>query len=354
MAITGDIHTYNGILTEEETFELNQIASILPFTPSQVYSPHNSTNYVKEQSRKSKTAHQDFLSSPKIKGIVNTILKKITVDGRVSAISIARNHVTFIRYDEGDFFAWHKDYMRYDTMSRTFEGHLLVCLEAPKSGGDLVIEDQTNRTQTYNYTTGSAILFDKSLKHQALPVTAGSKLIMSIDVNVVRLAPLCQYISAITDARRERKDVLVCDVDVLDYLAKEKACHKLPIILIMCLGEQTIAYDSSGMIGCDMHTYSKECAEICFENGIVDCREIMTTMCSDYPDEMTGWPLNLTHFAPYGKGLDFEKILSLPKIGQSQYFYASKEPEWCNEEYDRGYSVSFETYVYVPFSQLIL
>ena len=57
-------------------------------------------------------------------------------------VSFARDYVTFIKYEEGGFFDWHKDFEKITVNDgkNIKEMHLLFCIEGPKEGGELLIK----------------------------------------------------------------------------------------------------------------------------------------------------------------------------------------------------------------------
>lgn len=352
MAETVDTYIYPNVLTTSQTAQLIKLSSTLSFEHSKVYNPAESANHVRLETRQSKTAYLSLDESPDLRKMIHALLLSLSCTG-LSSVSLARRHVTFIRYDEGDFFSWHNDYTRHSSMSRTFEGHLLVCLQAPTEGGELIIDDGRGQTTSYTYKPCEAILFDKSMRHQALPVVKGCKLIISIDVEAVRRSTIGMS-PEICKAQQQGRDVLIRDIDIIDVLANSKDICKLPIFLVIKNGKKIVAYDSTGFIG-GSKAHANE-AKRYSNGGIVDCRNVMDMLGGSYMfDEYVGWPLNLAPFAPFSNCLTretFSKIMTLPVIGADRVLTAMQEPEWCNEEYDSGYSVSFDTYVYVPFSML--
>ena len=72
-------------------------------------------------------------------------------------------------------------------------------------------------------------------------------------------------------------------------------------------------------------------------------------------DHYIGWDISLKPFARFGGCLTSTRlasIMDLPVVCAPPQFYGKTDPEWCNEEYNSGYSTVFETYVYLPFSAL--
>jgi hypothetical protein len=94
---------------------------------------------------------------------------------------MVRDHVTLLKYEKGDFFDWHQDYEKFVMNKRQLyiEGHLLFCISAPESGGELELGYDGEK---YSYVQNGAVLFDKLKRHRACKVDAGTKILMAIDV----------------------------------------------------------------------------------------------------------------------------------------------------------------------------
>ena len=108
-------------------------------------------------------------------------------------MKLARNHVTFIRYDEGGFFNWHADHEKFvlNNRNKWLEMHLVYCLEAAEEGGNLLIrspplQGSVNSYEELNipYQANGCVIFDKRMQHCSTPVIRGSKLIVTLVVLV--------------------------------------------------------------------------------------------------------------------------------------------------------------------------
>lgn len=387
--------TYKDFLKAEERAFLMDLTETLTFKPSMVYNPIVGANFIDHETRQSKTAILDYKDNKQVAEMINTMMKRLLSSGHlrqhVSAVLNTRRYVTFIRYDPGDFFDWHQDYTRYrGVYYRTKECHLLICLEAPDEGGELQIHDESDRrhpkdptvteekplkASTYSYSEGEAILFDKTRYHRALPVTRGSKLILSVDVETTESSDSEQFEHLIEMA--EKKNVLIRDVDIINAMAhpaKAETCHKWPLLLIIRneARDTMVVFDSTGLIFSKFSRYVSEAGaqeytdrlKATCVSGIVDCRRVMYILAttedeeedadeySYYDDEPTiyGWPLNLAPFVPYAKPMtteELQKIMKLPVIGDKpeKPFAVSQRGNWCNEEYEAGYYREFETFI---------
>ena len=167
--------------------EFKEYVKTLSITkPSPVFSISTGIEDVIKETRNSRTL---IVYDPAVLELVNKVIldrfktcQSLTEDDLV--VKLARNHVTFIRYDEGGFFDWHIDHEKYriNNGQKWLECHLLLCLDAPESGGELEIK--TPEVTSFLMIENQAIVFDKNMEHRGSMVTKGTKIIMTIDVMV--------------------------------------------------------------------------------------------------------------------------------------------------------------------------
>lgn len=157
--------------------------STFPTTPSFVFDTQKSENIVDQNVRKSKTLH---VKDPQLLSFVEShILVSIMEEFPELKITLARDYVTFIKYDVGGFFDWHVDFEKVTINGGKYtkEMHLLFCLRAPEEGGELLLKkDGETIIIPAPKTLNSVVIFDKLLEHRAEEVKVGQKIIMTVDV----------------------------------------------------------------------------------------------------------------------------------------------------------------------------
>lgn len=171
----------NELLNKKQFDTLKEYADKLQFNNlSLVYNKNTGESKIKESIRKSSTVivkDVDFVQ--------NVILRIMEKRNQGLRLKIARNYITFIRYEEGGFFEWHIDFEQINIKGPSIykEMHLLFCIEAPKQGGALSIKIEED-VKTIEMEEGLCIIFDKTLEHRGELVEVGTKIIMTVDVLV--------------------------------------------------------------------------------------------------------------------------------------------------------------------------
>lgn len=98
-----------------------------------------------------------------------------------AGLRLVRNHVDCIKSVPGDEFEAHRDFeLLAGAGTRSLA--LLVCLQPPFEGGELVLGPGTDEETKITYSAGTIVLFACRTTHAALPVTSGEKLLLKFDV----------------------------------------------------------------------------------------------------------------------------------------------------------------------------
>lgn len=187
MNLNKAVFTSNNILSSDSLIAIQSFveSSTFPVTPSFVFDTQKSENVVNQTVRNSKTLH---VKDPQLLAFVESqILIPIMEENSELNISLARDYVTFIKYDVGGFFDWHVDFEKVTINGGKYmkEMHLLFCIQAPNEGGELLLKkDGETLVIQAPKTLNSAVIFDKLLEHRAEEVKAGQKIIMTVDVFV--------------------------------------------------------------------------------------------------------------------------------------------------------------------------
>lgn len=189
MKLAGEVFTKQDVLSAEHLAKLKDYVAGLPFTqPSFVYHRKKGHDVRDTSVRKS---HSMSTDDPSLLAFVQEQVIPCACPDDVVA-KLARDHVTFIKYEPGGFFDWHQDFSKYtiNKGDKWLEMHLLVCLQGA-DGGDLLVKDkdwlkgiESIEPSSYQHVTNGAILFDKMMEHRGDTVTGGIKIIMTVDVLV--------------------------------------------------------------------------------------------------------------------------------------------------------------------------
>lgn len=117
-----------------------------------------------------------FLSEPNLHSKLNDQLRQFTIkwENNNIQLEISSRPIELYRYDRGDFITPHTDRAESNNIQNSIFT-LVIYLSDDFSGGntrfcDLKIDLKPKK--------GSAILFDHSLKHEALMVHSGTKIIL--------------------------------------------------------------------------------------------------------------------------------------------------------------------------------
>lgn len=180
---------FDNIMDPDDFKQLHSyVASLEINKPSPVFHLASGQNIVDPKVRKSKSTSSDDPSLLEL--VEKTVLKqfhnKQSTNEKELAVKLARNQVTFIRYDEGGLFDWHIDHEKYriNDGRKWLECHLILGIIAPKDGGELKVRFSETDIKSLDICENRCIVFDKSLEHRSVPVKEGTKLIMTVDVVV--------------------------------------------------------------------------------------------------------------------------------------------------------------------------
>jgi hypothetical protein len=200
MSLNNLIITFDDLLSLPDQENIQSFTRAMDFhaNPSFVFHRAKEENVIDPEVRKSKTC---FSKDVELLSFINDVVlpeMNKNVDG-LYTFRLARDYVTFIRYDKGDFFDWHTDFekVRVNHGENGFkEMHFLYCVQGCESGGELLIKRSSDIiTAKEARTTNSAIVFDKLLEHKGSEVTEGTKIIMTVDLYVVSQARITAGLS---------------------------------------------------------------------------------------------------------------------------------------------------------------
>ena len=185
MDLVNSVFKFDNFLAPDDLTSLTQYAAALPFTqPSFVFHREKEEHVEDAAVRKSHTVTVD--DEKMLQFVTTRVLPSVTAKHELVA-KLARDHVTFIKYDEGGFFDWHQDFEKYIVNDRLkwVEMHLIICLQGAEEGGELQTrEGPEGGILAHPLVTNGCIVFDKSIEHRGNIVTKGTKIIMTVDVLV--------------------------------------------------------------------------------------------------------------------------------------------------------------------------
>lgn len=104
---------------------------------------------------------------------------------------LVRNDIEVVKYNEGDFFKKHQDYVNFD--SNEFKNYtLIMCLQGCEEGGETVLYAPDGTAETVPETgrsPGSLLLFRKETVHEGREILKGTKQILKANVLCYRDSP---------------------------------------------------------------------------------------------------------------------------------------------------------------------
>lgn len=163
--------------------------TLTPFDPSDLYEVATELKVHDPERRLSEFRR---LSDPLLLDACEALVREMSDADEVNTFILLRNDATHIRYGVGGFFSQHRDYLA--TTSNVLEEYtLLVCVTPPgvptEGGQTRVAANPRFRLESAaTVTRGGALLFRKDLEHEALPVTAGEKHVLSLNLWASRKA----------------------------------------------------------------------------------------------------------------------------------------------------------------------
>jgi hypothetical protein len=155
----------------------------LDFKPSNLYNSKTEELLVDVEERSSEYA---LIETPEIFNLFEAYLNEITKDDVENKYDLLKDNITFIRYNEGDFFSKHHDTINintniYDILT------LIVCIDGTCEGGRTVfhINEYFQHASSASNTRGHSVMFRKDLEHEGEKLKNGHKWIAV--ANIIRI-----------------------------------------------------------------------------------------------------------------------------------------------------------------------
>jgi len=243
-----------------------------PFEASALYSVSDEKRFVDEALRLSE--FRTFRDAA-LFGLIKDIVDRISAADPRATFRLLENDITHIRYKIGGFFKQHADYQSlqvcrvllsmargsykhcisdilWHLQSNVVEEYTLLLCVTPDGidtcGGEtrVTLNADTVLTSTATVTRGCGLLFRKDLAHEGLPVTAGAKEIVSVNIWAMRKvdagAPLVhvrfcgrhvdvkQHGQTTKKSRKTDNSVLQSLADSRSYVISSSALADFPLV----------------------------------------------------------------------------------------------------------------------------
>ena len=161
---------------------------------SQLYSGQTETKFVDLEKRNSKykaIVNEDVFDS------CDRLIKIINEKDSFYDFQLVRNDVTYIKYEQGNFFKTHEDYLSY-TSNEIEEFTLIMCIDANCIGGSTLfhINDYFTYKSSESVTPFHCLVFRKDLKHEGEILESGTKEILTL--NLLGLSKNCDVFVVVT------------------------------------------------------------------------------------------------------------------------------------------------------------
>jgi predicted 2-oxoglutarate/Fe(II)-dependent dioxygenase YbiX len=155
-----------GFLSKEECNSIiKRCLNELLLTNAETYSNDKIVRLNKKETRKSKVAFIDDLGN-----INNRILLKVMEGVKVKGFEPSIETFQFTKYDEGDYFDWHKD--SNETVFKDRFYTIVIQLNEDYTGGDfeLIINNKESKME---FGTGNLFIFPSNVFHRVKPIELG-------------------------------------------------------------------------------------------------------------------------------------------------------------------------------------
>ena len=147
---------------------------------SQLYSSNSESKFVDLDKRNSKFK---AIVNDELFDTVERLIKILNKQDKFYDFRLVRNDVTYIKYEEGNFFKPHEDYLSF-TSNGIEEFTLIMCVSSTCTGGRTIfhINDYFTHKSTSSTTPLSCLVFRKDLKHEGERLESGTKEILTLNL----------------------------------------------------------------------------------------------------------------------------------------------------------------------------
>jgi PKHD-type hydroxylase len=164
--MTDNIITINEFLSKDECEVIIQkCLGELSLLDAKTYPKSDIVKLNKKETRKSKVAFIDDLGY-----INNLILSKVLEEIKIKGFEPSIETFQFTKYNEGDYFDWHKD--SNETVFKDRFYTIVIQLNGDYTGGDfeLIINNKESKME---FGTGNLFIFPSNVFHRVKPIELG-------------------------------------------------------------------------------------------------------------------------------------------------------------------------------------
>lgn len=181
-----------GILNEELQKHIISLVSeyilVQELEQSQLYSSTEEKKFIDLNKRKSR---YKSIVDTKLFDSVEKLIKYLNRIDQYYDYKLIRNDVTYIKYEKGDFFKPHEDYLSF-TSNMIEEYTFIMCVNSNNGedshetceGGRTIfyVNDYFTHKSTSSITKNHCVIFRKDIKHEGELLTKGTKEILSFNL----------------------------------------------------------------------------------------------------------------------------------------------------------------------------
>lgn len=148
--------------------------------PSKLYSKETESLIVDFEIRSSKFR---LITDENLFLLIDQLISKINNLDKTMDFILNKNNVTHIRYEKGDFFKEHEDFLSV-TSNVIQEYSMIFCLDANCTGGETVlkINDFFTYESKSTITKGNSLIFRKDIVHSGKELYSGYKEILTFNL----------------------------------------------------------------------------------------------------------------------------------------------------------------------------
>lgn len=182
----------------------------VPFETSELYSSEHDAKILDLKQRKSRFR---LFADDEIFRLVEQTVQMLNETDKEYSYLLHKNDITEIRYQEGDYFKRHKDYLS-TTSNLIEEFTMILCVTPPEEsgaveGGETVIfsYNQEDGDAFDTTTPGSGLIFRKDLEHAGNLLKSGEKHILTANLWATRKQNSNQVLLVTFDEDQEAKSL---------------------------------------------------------------------------------------------------------------------------------------------------
>ncbi|AYV83636.1 MAG: prolyl 4-hydroxylase alpha subunit [Hyperionvirus sp.] len=175
---TPNYQVFNGLLNSDDLDQLHTILSLddHKYKQARIFDHRIAQNVVDKSIR---NANRITYRDPQLFNFLNQIVvKRINDTEEDCYYLLINNNVDVIKYNVGDFFKKHQDFIYYD--SNAFKDYtFILSLEKCAIGGETLLYSDDDKYDSVKLAKGDVLLFKKHVIHEGKEIIDGQKIILS-------------------------------------------------------------------------------------------------------------------------------------------------------------------------------